>query len=98
MFLVFLMVIMIIIIVIQCTHLIYLHCYSENVAYHGNTSQSSTLSHFVAQKAVDGDRTIVFKHGSCMHTDLNQKSVWWQVVLNPPTKIHKVAIYYSKGK
>ncbi|KAM3590784.1 uncharacterized protein V6R79_016616 [Siganus canaliculatus] len=63
-----------------------------NVARKGDASQSSTLSHAAASKAIDGRRNSFYSNDSCSHTDVNQTNPWWRVDLRQTFIISTVKV------
>ncbi|XP_048251403.1 fucolectin-3-like [Haliotis rufescens] len=71
------------------------YCQMHNIARGKTASQSSTWSDttgtYDASKAVDGDVTTHFDHGSCSHTNGGPAS--WQVLLGGTFLISRITIY-----
>lgn len=63
-----------------------------NIAVHKPARQSSTYSHAIADRAVDGNHANAYAYGSCSHTAVGQNNPWWYVDLGARYHIHAVVI------
>ena len=82
----------------RASSMLYLHGISVvNVALNKPTWQSSTLVHFVASRAVDGDANPNMHAGGCSHTDLEVFPTW-AVDLRAMTEVHYVEVMRRNEK
>ena len=79
--------------------LIFLICFTENLAFNKQAWQSSTLwSNTGADRAVDGQYTeLGVWAGQCAASDLRQTTAEWRVDLGGVTNIHHVVIHHTTG-
>ncbi|KAJ8305757.1 hypothetical protein KUTeg_016302 [Tegillarca granosa] len=71
---------------------------SENIALRRPASQSSTMSSYTADRAVDGNTgNLFFEDNSCSHTAHGKNEAWWQVNLLQLSNIKKVSIFYRRN-
>ena len=59
-----------------------------NLAFQRPTYQRSNLDGAIASRAVDGDNSTDFSHGSCSHTHWGDVDPWWMVDLQ---QVHRVS-------
>ncbi|XP_033997450.1 uncharacterized protein LOC117491531 [Trematomus bernacchii] len=63
----------------------------ENLAVQGTAAQSSVYGSGPADRAIDGNRSPTWGHGSCTHTN-NDVNPWWRLTLSKTYKVFSVKI------
>jgi len=66
---------------------------TANLALSGTASQSTTAFGGAASRAIDGNTSGVFSQGSVTHTNGNNTTAWWQVVLPQEATVGKITLF-----
>lgn len=64
----------------------------DNLAPRGTATQSSTYGDATADRAIDGDTTPQFDHGSVAHTR-EENRPWWEVDLGAPYPVERIVVW-----
>jgi len=64
----------------------------DNVARRGKATQSATSHGGVAQRAVDGNKSVVYGDGGQTHTPEDGRNPWWEVDLGEEYPIDRISI------
>ncbi|XP_074510984.1 fucolectin-5-like [Sebastes fasciatus] len=66
-------------------------CPDTNIAKGGKVTQSSLGFNGIPERAIDGNRTSIWKQGSCSHTQKDKKP-WWTLDLLKTYNINTVTV------
>ncbi|SHJ76445.1 Por secretion system C-terminal sorting domain-containing protein [Reichenbachiella agariperforans] len=70
----------------------YQTCTNDNIALGKSTSQSSTAHGGLSSRAVDGNTSGVWSHGSVTHTNA-ESNPWWEVDLGGAYEVDEIVLY-----